>query len=559
MSKKLTTRVEDYSKWYNELVVKADLAENSAVRGCMVIKPYGYAIWEKMQAELDRIKDLAKSYADLEDAFGTEVAPKTLPKRSPTKIEPGDTPLPQRQPTPTPTPGKIDVPEPVIPQVKPQPLIKPGKVPTRSPTKIEPGDAPLPQRQADPKRGKINVPVPVVPKIKQQKIRNRNVVPVTVPPVSDTDTGVDLYGWMDNRGSYYDWDKPGVPLKENTNTASLSGDELEAMIRNSAKQRGMDPNVAVRVWRSEGGTSYQSNVPRDGQGSEDGRESSYGPFQLYTGGGLGNEYEEKYGVDLRDDNTPEGIQRQIDFALNKAVEKGWGPWKGAARVNIGPRDGLEQSFIPEPETISLDTTKLDPQQMATVFDTISQTAQDYAKKGYDYVAPIAKDLGKTTSDYLNKKWQNFKTDAMATGSGTDTAAIAGAGDTGELPNVTRPRSPGAPPKIKGGPIMDKAKELGTATLDKASELNKSTEIVDTLGQKWQDFKKSASDFVSQDAAKKRIQQATNEKAPPGDKYERMVKDIKKGYTKDGKLTDTERGTAYATAWKLYNKRKGKKS
>ncbi len=55
MSKKLTSRVEDYSKWYNELVVKADLAENSAVRGCMVIKPYGYAIWEKMQAELDKM------------------------------------------------------------------------------------------------------------------------------------------------------------------------------------------------------------------------------------------------------------------------------------------------------------------------------------------------------------------------------------------------------------------------------------------------------------------------------------------------------------------------
>ncbi len=55
MSKKLTKRADDYSKWYNELVVKADLAENSAVRGCMVIKPYGYAIWEKMQAELDRM------------------------------------------------------------------------------------------------------------------------------------------------------------------------------------------------------------------------------------------------------------------------------------------------------------------------------------------------------------------------------------------------------------------------------------------------------------------------------------------------------------------------
>ena len=55
MAKNLTKRAEDYSKWYNELVVKADLAENSAVRGCMVIKPFGYAIWEKMQAELDRM------------------------------------------------------------------------------------------------------------------------------------------------------------------------------------------------------------------------------------------------------------------------------------------------------------------------------------------------------------------------------------------------------------------------------------------------------------------------------------------------------------------------
>ena len=55
MGSKLTKRAEDYSKWYNELVVKADLAENSGVRGMMVIKPYGYAIWEKMQAELDRM------------------------------------------------------------------------------------------------------------------------------------------------------------------------------------------------------------------------------------------------------------------------------------------------------------------------------------------------------------------------------------------------------------------------------------------------------------------------------------------------------------------------
>jgi len=55
MSKGLPKRSEDYSLWYNELVKRADLAENSPVRGCMVIKPYGYSIWEKMQAELDRM------------------------------------------------------------------------------------------------------------------------------------------------------------------------------------------------------------------------------------------------------------------------------------------------------------------------------------------------------------------------------------------------------------------------------------------------------------------------------------------------------------------------
>lgn len=55
MSKELSTREENYSEWYNELVVKADLAEHSAVKGCMVIKPYGYAIWEKMQQALDKM------------------------------------------------------------------------------------------------------------------------------------------------------------------------------------------------------------------------------------------------------------------------------------------------------------------------------------------------------------------------------------------------------------------------------------------------------------------------------------------------------------------------
>jgi prolyl-tRNA synthetase len=64
MSKGLTSRSEDYSQWYNELVTKADLAEHSSVRGCMVIKPYGYSIWEKIQGVLDqKFKDTGHSNA----------------------------------------------------------------------------------------------------------------------------------------------------------------------------------------------------------------------------------------------------------------------------------------------------------------------------------------------------------------------------------------------------------------------------------------------------------------------------------------------------------------
>jgi prolyl-tRNA synthetase len=74
MANKLTSRSIDYSKWYNEIVVNADLAENSAVRGCMIIKPYGYAIWEKMQAELDTMfKDTGH-----ENAYFPLFVPKSL-------------------------------------------------------------------------------------------------------------------------------------------------------------------------------------------------------------------------------------------------------------------------------------------------------------------------------------------------------------------------------------------------------------------------------------------------------------------------------------------------
>ena len=81
--KDLTKRADNYSQWYNELVVKADLAEQSAVRGCMVIKPYGYAIWEKMQRQLD---DMFKA-TGVQSAYFPLLIPKSFLSRDASHVE----------------------------------------------------------------------------------------------------------------------------------------------------------------------------------------------------------------------------------------------------------------------------------------------------------------------------------------------------------------------------------------------------------------------------------------------------------------------------------------
>ena len=81
--KELTKRSENYSQWYNDLVVKADLAEQSAVRGCKVIKPYGYAIWEKMQRQLD---DMFKATGHV-NAYFPLLIPKSYLSREAEHVE----------------------------------------------------------------------------------------------------------------------------------------------------------------------------------------------------------------------------------------------------------------------------------------------------------------------------------------------------------------------------------------------------------------------------------------------------------------------------------------
>lgn len=109
-------------------------------------------------------------------------------------------------------------------------------------------------------------------------------------------------------------------------------------IREAAVARGIDPDIAVRVAASEGLNAnpeegWQSQIVNE-RGE---REESYGPFQLYLGGGLGNVFMERTGLDPRDPST---VFDQIDFALDEAKRGGWGPWYGAARVGIGEREGL---------------------------------------------------------------------------------------------------------------------------------------------------------------------------------------------------------------------------
>lgn len=154
----------------------------------------------------------------------------------------------------------------------------------------------------------------------------------------------------EERPSTYAPDKPGEqgprpPLKEASNNTSpgygnISQKKIETIIREEAAARKMDPDVAVAIFRSEGAGNYQSQIARSGKGAEGGKEASYGPYQLYTGGGLGNQYQQKTGRDLRQDNTEEGVANQIRFALDAAVDQGWSPWYGRKHAGVGVRDGL---------------------------------------------------------------------------------------------------------------------------------------------------------------------------------------------------------------------------
>jgi hypothetical protein len=133
--------------------------------------------------------------------------------------------------------------------------------------------------------------------------------------------------------NFDDGSSPGYP-------DDLSNAELEQIIRDEAVLRGINPDTAVAIYRAEGAGSYQSTVPRNGSGSLNGREASFGPYQLYTGAGLGNEYETATGRTLTQDNTRDGVTNQVRFALDEAARGGWGPWYGRGPAGVGEFEGV---------------------------------------------------------------------------------------------------------------------------------------------------------------------------------------------------------------------------
>jgi peptidoglycan hydrolase-like protein with peptidoglycan-binding domain/lysophospholipase L1-like esterase len=150
-----------------------------------------------------------------------------------------------------------------------------------------------------------------------------------------TDTG-NTAGSRFMRRDDPDAQSPGYP-------AGMTQGSIESIIKREAAARNMDPVTAIKIFRAEGAGAYQSQIPRKGKGSHAGKEASFGPYQLYIGGGMGNQYEQATGRDLTTDNTPEGITNQIRFALDQATKVGWKPWYGRGPAGVGERDGLEGS------------------------------------------------------------------------------------------------------------------------------------------------------------------------------------------------------------------------
>lgn len=138
-----------------------------------------------------------------------------------------------------------------------------------------------------------------------------------------------------------------IPIKGPTGRTypgyTISDAQIEQMIIRESSARFISPNVAIRIFRAEGLGSYQSSVPRSGGGSYLGREASFGPYQMFLGGGVGNRYERQTGRQLITDNSAAGILNQIRYALDVAAKESWQAWAGRGPARVDNWDGLRNA------------------------------------------------------------------------------------------------------------------------------------------------------------------------------------------------------------------------
>lgn len=155
-----------------------------------------------------------------------------------------------------------------------------------------------------------------------------------------------------------------------------SAEEIANYITAASLRRGIDPNIAHRVVQSEGGylPNAQSNAMYKGR-----REESFGPFQLFIEGGEGNTFMQRSGLDPRDPST---WQEQIDFALERAAQGGWGPWNGAKRAGIGPWEGISSGrgfqsnlMLDDMEKMLAESFKLRPE----IFDSMTEQVKSFGE------------------------------------------------------------------------------------------------------------------------------------------------------------------------------------
>jgi hypothetical protein len=158
--------------------------------------------------------------------------------------------------------------------------------------------------------------------------------------------------------------------------------DMEAYIRQSAIKNGIDPDAAVKVAKTEGLApgAWQSKVKKNGK-----RERSYGPFQLYMGGGLGNEMQAKTGIDPSD---PANWQQGVDYALGHASKNGWGAWYGPKNAGLPMSYGIGKPTSAKAEGAPIALADTGPAQVAPSQQMVSPSQQD--SPGADFFGSISK-------------------------------------------------------------------------------------------------------------------------------------------------------------------------